>query len=173
MCDKQRLRPACAYVQSDQSYCWSLEYFTSIKLLTEHSLEFLSLKGGCTGLSGSSLHLSKCHIVGNHMSRLICKRDKQLKINNRADWLCTYIQLDSISNGRFQRIHTFGSIWNPFCSESSRYFTKFEVIITVLGWKRKLIQLLIFMTHLIIKLACIITRSCYDSQILWNFTKGV
>ena len=32
----------------------------SIKLLTEQHLKFLSLKGGCTGLS-------KCHIVGNHM----------------------------------------------------------------------------------------------------------
>ena len=40
----------------------------SVKLLTEHHLEFLSFKGGCIG---SSLHLSKCHIVGNHMSRLI------------------------------------------------------------------------------------------------------
>ena len=30
----------------------------SVMLLTEHHLEFLSLKGGYT--------LSKCHIVGNH-----------------------------------------------------------------------------------------------------------
>ena len=34
----------------------------AIKLLTEHYLEFLSLKGGCTGSSER-----KCHIVGNHM----------------------------------------------------------------------------------------------------------
>ena len=34
----------------------------NIKLLNEHNLEFLSLKEGYTG----------CHIVGNHMSRLIC-----------------------------------------------------------------------------------------------------
>ena len=40
----------------------------SVKLLTEHRLEFVSLKGGCTGCL--SLHSSKCHIVGNHMSRL-------------------------------------------------------------------------------------------------------
>ena len=37
----------------------------SVKLLTEHHLEFLSLKGGL------SLLLSKCNIGGNHMSRLI------------------------------------------------------------------------------------------------------
>ena len=54
----QRLRPAWAYAQSDQSLCQSLEYSTSVKLLTEHYFVL-------------SLHLSKCHIVGNLMSRLI------------------------------------------------------------------------------------------------------
>ena len=39
-----------------------------VKLLTEYHLEFQSLKGGCTGLSESTL--VKYHIVGNHMSRL-------------------------------------------------------------------------------------------------------
>ena len=41
----------------------------SVKQLNEHHLEFLSLKGDCTGLSESTL--SKCHIVGKHMSQLI------------------------------------------------------------------------------------------------------
>ena len=40
----------------------------NIKHLTEHHLEFLSLTGDCTGSSESTL--VKCHIVGNHMSRL-------------------------------------------------------------------------------------------------------
>ena len=35
-----------------------------VELLTEHHLEFLSLKGGCTGWFVSTL--VKCHIVGNH-----------------------------------------------------------------------------------------------------------
>ena len=35
----------------------------TVMLLTEHRLEFLSLKGGCTG--SLTLHLSKCHIDGN------------------------------------------------------------------------------------------------------------
>ena len=39
----------------------------SVELLTEDHLEFLSLKAGCARLS---LHLSKCHIVGNHISLL-------------------------------------------------------------------------------------------------------
>ena len=43
MCDSQRLRPACAYAQSDQSLCLSLEYCMTVKLMTENRLEFLSL----------------------------------------------------------------------------------------------------------------------------------
>ena len=54
MCDQQRLRPACTYTQSDQSLCLLLEYYRTVKLLTEHQLEFLSLKGGCTGSSEST-----------------------------------------------------------------------------------------------------------------------
>ena len=42
----------------------------AVKLLTEKHLEFLSLKGDCTGSSESNL--SKCHVFGNHMPRLIC-----------------------------------------------------------------------------------------------------
>ena len=45
-----------------------LEYYMTVKLLNEYHLEFLSLKEGCTGLSESTL--VKCHIDGNHMSRL-------------------------------------------------------------------------------------------------------
>ena len=33
---KQRLRPAYAYVQSDQSLCLLLEYSVSVRLLNEH-----------------------------------------------------------------------------------------------------------------------------------------
>ena len=69
MCDQQSLRSACAYAQSDQSLCVSLEYSMSVKLLTEHHLEFLSLKGGCTGSSESSnvkmSHGWKSHVVAN------------------------------------------------------------------------------------------------------------
>ena len=49
------LRSACAYAQSDQSLCLSLEYPMSVNLLTEHHLRFLSLKGGYTGSSESTL----------------------------------------------------------------------------------------------------------------------
>ena len=69
MCDQQRLRPACANVQSDQSLCLSLEYSMNIKLLTEQHLEFLSLKGGYTGSSESTLvkmpHCWKSHVAAH------------------------------------------------------------------------------------------------------------
>ena len=38
----------------------------TVKLLTEHNLEFLSLKEAAQ--ARLSIHLSKCHIVGNQMS---------------------------------------------------------------------------------------------------------
>ena len=57
MYDKQRPRPACTYVQSDKSLCLLLVYSMTVKLLTEqHSeLHVLSLTGGCTGSSESTL----------------------------------------------------------------------------------------------------------------------
>ena len=67
ICDQQSLRSACAYAQSDQSLCYSLEYFMSVKLLSEHHLEYLSLKGGCTGSYETTLvkmpHCWKSHVV--------------------------------------------------------------------------------------------------------------
>ena len=44
MCDQQRLSSACAYAQSDQSLCKSLECSMTVRLLTEQHLEFLTLK---------------------------------------------------------------------------------------------------------------------------------
>ena len=41
----------------------------SVKLLTEHNFEFLASKEAAHARLG--LHLSKCHIAGNHMSQLI------------------------------------------------------------------------------------------------------
>ena len=41
----------------------------SVKLLTGHHVQFLSLKKSSQACL--SLHLSKYHIIGNHMSRLI------------------------------------------------------------------------------------------------------
>ena len=69
MCDQQSLRSACAYSQSYQSLCWSLEYSMIVKLLTEHHMEFLSFTGGCTGSSESTLvkmpHCWKSHVTAH------------------------------------------------------------------------------------------------------------
>ena len=66
MCDQQSLAPACAYAQSNLSLCSSLDYSMIVKLLTEHHLEFLSLKGGCEGSFESTLvkmpHCWKSHV---------------------------------------------------------------------------------------------------------------
>ena len=65
MCNQQSLRSACAYAQSDQSLCSSLEYSMIVKLLTEYHLEFLSLKGNCTG-SSESTHVKMPHCWRSH-----------------------------------------------------------------------------------------------------------
>ena len=75
MCDQQSLRSACAYAQSDQSLCLSLEYSMIVKLLTEHDLKFLSLKGGCIG-SSESTHIKMPHCwKSRHSSNILtCDR---------------------------------------------------------------------------------------------------
>ena len=70
MCDQQSLRSACAYVQSVQSFCLSLEYSMTVKLMAEHHLEFLSLKGGYTGSSKSTL-IRMLHCVKYSLKILI------------------------------------------------------------------------------------------------------
>ena len=70
MCDKQRLRPVCAYVQQDESFCLPLEYSMTVKLLTEQNLYFLTLKGGCTGLFASN-HVKMSHCWNYHVAGLI------------------------------------------------------------------------------------------------------
>ena len=42
----------------------------SVKLLTEHILEFLSLKGGCTG-SSESIHTKMPHCWKSHVAAQI------------------------------------------------------------------------------------------------------
>ena len=64
------VRPAKAQIslriRSDQSICLSLEYYMIVKLLTEHHLEFLSFKGGCTG-SPESILVKMPHFWKSHL----------------------------------------------------------------------------------------------------------
>ena len=79
MCDQQSLRSACTYAQSDQRLCLSLEYSMTVKLLTEHHLEFLKLKGGCTGSSESTLvkmpHWWKSHVTAQYIAQIAYCKD--------------------------------------------------------------------------------------------------
>ena len=66
MCDQQSLKLACAYSHSDQSPCLSLEYSMTVKLLTEHHLEFLRLKVDYTG-SSEPTHVKMPHCWKSHV----------------------------------------------------------------------------------------------------------
>ena len=66
------VRPAKPQISLRIRAVWSepllvAEYFMNIELLIEHHLEFLSLKGGCTGSSESTL--VKMPHCWNHISR--------------------------------------------------------------------------------------------------------
>ena len=68
MCDQPRLR---SYAQSDQSLCYSLEYSMTVKLQTEHHLEFLILKGACTCQNATLLEITcrGSYILNSKVSR--------------------------------------------------------------------------------------------------------
>ena len=76
MCDQQSLRSACAYAQSDQSLCLSLEYSMTVRLLTEQHLEFLSLIRGCTGSSEYTL-VKMTHCWKSHVTAQIINQQQQ------------------------------------------------------------------------------------------------
>ena len=59
-----------------------------VKLLTEHHFEFLSLKGGSTGLY-ESIHV-KSHIVGNHMLRLILCSSSSSEVSDQVRFIPAY-----------------------------------------------------------------------------------
>ena len=71
MCDQQSLISACAYAQSDQNLCKSLEYSMSVKLLNELILEFLSLTGDCPD-SSESTFVQMLHCWKSHVTAQIC-----------------------------------------------------------------------------------------------------
>ena len=68
----------------------------SVKLLTEHRLEFPSLKGGCTGSSESTLvkmpHCSKSHVVTpiqmKMMSQVYQNQSENPILNKGAPRIC-------------------------------------------------------------------------------------
>ena len=67
----------------------------SVKLLTEHHLEFLSLKGGCAGSSESTLvempHCWKSHVAAQNKS---CEMFIRLRKDETDKQRQTIIQVD-------------------------------------------------------------------------------
>ena len=57
----------CATSKASDQPAQSLEYSMTVKLLTAHHLEFVSLKGGCSGSSETTLvkmpHCWKSHVA--------------------------------------------------------------------------------------------------------------
>ena len=62
---------AHAYAQSGQTFFLPLKYTLSVTLLTEHNLEFLNLKGGCTG-SSESTHVKIPHCWKSRVEAQLC-----------------------------------------------------------------------------------------------------
>ena len=106
ICYQQRLRPACAYAQTDQSLCWLLKYSMTIKLLTEPHLRFLSLKGCCIGSSESTLvkipHCWKSHVTTQLSKFALCKLSVFYPIP--ADWFECYLVGNPFSRNTAQFI---------------------------------------------------------------------
>ena len=89
-----------------------LKYSLTVKLLTEHHLEFISLKGGCTG--SLSLHLSKYHIVGSHVLEITCHGSfvhEGLKMMTDGSYVSLYVIVFSREIKALQEIED-----NPYVS---------------------------------------------------------
>ena len=76
------VRPAKAQIacaQTDQSLCWSLEYYLTVKLVIKHHFEFLTFKGGYTGSSESTLikmpHCWKSNVEAKKANQTSFKKD--------------------------------------------------------------------------------------------------
>ena len=74
-----------------------------VKLLTEHHLEFLSLKGGCTGSSESTLvkmpHCWKSRALAHIEEHAICLKDYRIRSFLSIQYvhrdLCKHLGIDS------------------------------------------------------------------------------
>ena len=107
MCDQQSLRSACAYEQSDQSLCLSLEYSMTVKLLTERHLEFLSFKGGYAGSSESTFakmpYCWKSHVVA------------------QFNLLSTCIYVLKINESQSTNYHNLALLIDELCIKKTKY----------------------------------------------------
>ena len=120
MCDQQSLRSACAYTQSDQSLFYSLEYSMSVKLLTKHHLEFLSLKGGFTVWYESTHvkmpHCWKSHVTAQHVIyRLMEGGDQESPRWHEGNWWRTTAVSGSSRQSTPKEGTPWDQIWDLLC----------------------------------------------------------
>ena len=85
--------------QSDQSLCYSLEYSMTVKLLSEQHLEFLNLKGGCTGPYESTL-VKMAHCWKSFKAPGLLSRCDFLKFDMQHDHVLKKLIFDPHSQGR-------------------------------------------------------------------------
>ena len=137
MCDQQRLRPACAYAQTDQSLCLSLAYSMTVELLTEHCLEFLCLTGGCISSFESTLvKMSDCwkshaaaHLIlhkANNALRVIKKLTDIISSTSNSsikDYLITTVILPCNSSN-FYFIHQFITTHGVYHNYTKFFFSR-------------------------------------------------
>ena len=105
---------ACwAYAQSDQSLSLSLEYSMSVKLLTEHHLEFLSLKVGWTGSSESTLSCQNTTLleVTCYGSFAYGSSESSSETQAQLRLCCLHMRLQTISHKLTQSVDRFRPIW--------------------------------------------------------------
>ena len=73
----------------------------SVRLLTEHHFEFLSLKGGCTGSSESSLvkmpHVWKSHVVAHIIMSLLPYRGIRPTPLHRGSYMSAHVLLNLLN----------------------------------------------------------------------------
>ena len=82
----------CVTSKAPQSLCWPLGYSMNVKLLTEHHLEYLSLKGACTSLSESTVVKMPLCWKSRVMARMCCLVFFFCKYHNKvsSDQFFTY-----------------------------------------------------------------------------------
>ena len=102
-----------------RALCSSLEYYMIVKLLSEHHLESLSLKGGCTDSSESTLvklpHCWKSHVAAHRSnSNTVKSTSNYQKIWQLSCCLLLVFNLTCINILRTKILNIFIHFWGCY-----------------------------------------------------------
>ena len=98
----------------------------SVKLLTEHHLEFLSLKGGCTGSSESTTHVKIPHCWKSHVMAHLYFLSENCKIDYVLFQAATTVRESVIREWTLlsaEDIESLRSFLLRYITQHIRYFT--------------------------------------------------